>query len=582
MMLMLSLKYRFEARHLLTLFSALVLVACASVLGIEERKLDVAASYPAQGYEGCRPGTTCADCLDVHRPECEARASCADTSNLGECASCVCESCLEPVIDCRLDAACNAIWQCLQQSRCDLSEGTDGSCRTACADAIAANGGLSGRAFRDAAAIRTCAITESCLGCLPPERDLPPAGCSPENGCMGCADCFQQCLCSGDTFSVCQEACGEEAPPDACTAEDSCAGCTSCFQVCACQGGSFTHCTENCQLVTPTCSPENSCSDCVDCLDRCACEGGDSGQCQEACAGPSADDVCRQVSSGSGGSTCEGCTSCLASCTCNGTDLESCMNTCGMLACCEGGFCESGFYSECLCAEAQAGESCAEPYAGCAYAYGCDACTCDNCTDTYALCQETAGCPGVFECMRATRCQGSECLERCGSLPGQAGVDAAFPAAEALWACDQGARCSCEPQSAPPVQCGAETCSAFATDDVVFDACCPVDGGIVEGPPVQTAAAGTGSTESCGLFLGRSFPYATSCLPLNQPNEPPVLPGLLTGCPSGRIDDAPYHGALLQPCCRAKDNLCGYWDDITGLGCVDAAVFHGVSGPPCN
>ena len=233
--------YRFEVKHVLPALASLICVACANVLGVEDRALDGAASYPVTGYEGCRPGGTCNECLDVHRAECEARAFCADPSELGECASCVCENCAESVTDCRLDAGCDAIWQCLQQSRCDLSEGVVGSCRQVCGAVIEANGGVTGSSFRDAASIRTCAITQSCLSCLPPDRDLPPATCTPLDGCVGCGDCFQQCLCSGDTFSVCQTACGEEAPPDGCSADDFCAGCTSCFQVCACQGGTFAN-----------------------------------------------------------------------------------------------------------------------------------------------------------------------------------------------------------------------------------------------------------------------------------------------------------------------------------------------------
>src|SRR5687767_8588385 len=118
------------------LLLASCLVACASVLGIEERQQDSATNYPAAGYEGCRPGVSCAGCLTVHERECELRSACSATASSDDCAGCVCESCTDSVVDCQLDAACAAIWQCLKQSRCDLSERSSASCLNECGSVI--------------------------------------------------------------------------------------------------------------------------------------------------------------------------------------------------------------------------------------------------------------------------------------------------------------------------------------------------------------------------------------------------------------------------------------------------------------
>jgi len=571
--------YRFGGKHVLLALSAMIVVACANILGIEERSLDAADSYPAAGYDGCRPGAGCSECLDVHRAECDARSFCADTSGLGACGTCVCENCLEPVTECRLDDGCSAIWQCLQQSRCDLSDGAAGSCRVMCGSVIEANGGLSGSAFRDAAPIRTCAITQSCLSCLPAENDVPPPGCTPDNNCVGCDDCFQQCLCSGERFSDCQGLC-TDAPPAACSSEDQCAGCTSCFQVCACQGGSFTECTEQCQSTSPpACDAADSCAGCTDCASQCECEGGASVECQQACQPPPADDLCIEHSSGSDDESCGGCGSCLASCTCHGTALEDCMSTCDMLSCCDIGGCPS-FYYDCICPADTSAETCAETYYGCETAVGCDQCTCNNCIDKFTLCQETSGCRTAFECMRATGCKGSACAVRCGDGGSQTISGDAFGAAEALWACDQAAACSCDDQGSTTVDCGGIQCNAYAASNVSFDACCPSEFIGVE-QAVQGTAQGAGGVDGCGLNLQQYFTNAPACIPMNQPNPPPILSGLLTGCPQGRVAAPPYNNATLSPCCR-DDGACGYWDDITGLGCVDSAVFDGVQAGRCN
>jgi hypothetical protein len=158
----------------------------------------------------------------------------------------------------------------------------------------------------------------------------------------------------------------------------------------------------------------------------------------------------------------------------------------------------------------------------------------------------------------------------------QSSATDAFAIAEALWACDQGAGCSCDEQGPATVVCGSVECSSYETDEVTFDACCPDGTAVV--PATQQAAGGA---DGCGLDITGQFRNAPACMPMNQPNPPPILSFLLGDCPQGRVEAAPYHNAALKGCCR-KDGACGYWDDITGLGCIDSSVFDGVLSSSCN
>src|SRR5688572_6430789 len=89
-----------QLRHWVLLLTSLFLIACAGVLGIEDRKLDTADTYPVGGYDGCRPGADCNGCLAVHRVKCEARSVCADSAG-DDCASCVCRDCVQPLSECQ-------------------------------------------------------------------------------------------------------------------------------------------------------------------------------------------------------------------------------------------------------------------------------------------------------------------------------------------------------------------------------------------------------------------------------------------------------------------------------------------------
>ncbi|MEO8178988.1 MAG: hypothetical protein ABI895_09165 [Deltaproteobacteria bacterium] len=558
---MLAWIHRKQLKRAAWLSLTLCLGACASVLGIEERQEDSAANYPATGYEGCRPGVSCAGCLAVHERECELRGACSAAVSSDDCTGCVCESCADSVVDCQRDAGCAAIWQCLKQSRCDLSERSASSCLTACGSVIEARGGVAGQAFRAAADVRTCAITSSCLSCLAPEPE-PVAGCDKANGCQACPDCFRQCICTGEKFGACKQLCGTEAPPDACTQANSCVGCDTCFDLCTCGGGSYDHCTSACQVETTppavmTCRPETSCSDCADCSSLCACHGGDQAECQSQCASASPDDVCVQSALGSGTETCGGCSGCVAHCSCSGTPLEQCMDDCGMLSCC--GNCSSPM-TECSCTPGSSADSCGAANYSCDAADSCSACACRSCPGTYALCEETQDCPAVFACMAATQCTGSKCRERCGAVASEGADGAAFDVAEALWACDQANSCTCESPPDPTTLCpgpdGDIECADYRRGTARFGACCP-------------DSRGTGSSPSvCGLDLGRDF-HALACEPFEQGNKPRPL----ESCPKRTIFEPPYNGVTLAGCCNAAENKCGVFDDVTGLGCLRSSVF---------
>lgn len=555
---------RLKLKHGLLVLLSVVLAACAGVLGIEERTLDTPSTYPLEGYDGCRPGTSCDGCLDVHRPECDIRDTCADTQSLGVCGACVCDNCVEPVVDCQLDAGCAAIWQCLQQTRCDLSESAASSCVRDCQSVIDANGGLGGHAFSAAVAIRSCAVSSACLSCLP-ESPAPPPGCRPQNGCADCADCFQQCLCSGDTFSSCRGECREDAPSEACSEQDNCVGCSSCFDVCACRGGDFAECTSECQEQTPdACADGTNCLSCDGCVSHCVCNGGGFAQCEQACQPPATTDVCRESTQGT--STCGGCGSCLAACTCQGEELDDCMDDCGLPGCCgDISGCESEA-AACVCGGTDI-QDCVKDYT-CELG-GCDSCACGNCHDTFALCRDTRGCDEIFDCMRTTQCQGSACTARCATAY-EREAPHAFDIAESLWACSQRAGCACADEVAFGATCGTTTCDPYVGVNAGLDACCVDTTG--ETGPLPAEVVG----EGCGLTLQGYVPNPPSCTPLDQ-QRPPQEP---ESCPPVVITSPPYNGASLQGCCRSADGWCGYWDDITGLGCLDPGIF-GASTEAC-
>jgi hypothetical protein len=567
------------------LLSLSLLAACASVLGIEERKADNANNYPLEGYPGCVPGN-CGGCLDVHQAACQVRTSCA--ADHDDCSGCVCQNCLQPVVACQGDPGCSAIWQCLRETRCDLSAG--GNCVERCGSVVQANGGFNGAALRAAAEIRTCAASAACLSCLTPQVQQSARTCSQATACQDCPDCFDQCLCSGEKFGDCQRLCGEQAPPAACTDADSCAGCSNCFDACACGGGSYDHCISACTTTTGpdpvpeppppgACSAANSCVGCADCTTQCVCSGGgNEPECQALCAPQSQGDSCVEDPRGVG-FACGGCKSCVAQCTCGGKPIEDCLATdCPPPPDCEN---NPGAYG-CGCPASSV--ECFEGYNGSCDNYDsydtCLSCACHQCPGELGMCLD-AGCQQTFDCMRATGCQGSACLERCGGSDSSA---PAFAYAEALWACYQGSTCqNCAPTTLTPVtQCptsqGSVECKGFVGINVNLPPCCSSTILVPTELPAGGATPTTPDDNPCGLDISAVSRQGRACEPRAQQNPPRYK--LLETCPSRSIAPPPYNGALLQGCCRGADHSCGYFDDITGLGCLSTGIF-GDSVRPC-
>jgi hypothetical protein len=554
------------------------LVACGSVLGIEDRRADVADSYPEQGYQGCRPGD-CSGCLHVHRAQCEVLSACAQVDGQQSCAGCVCQSCADQLVACRQERGCADIWECLRETRCDLSESAAGSCLEECGAVVQANGGVSGSAWRTALGIRTCAASAACLGCLTPQVQQTARNCSQQNACQDCDDCFSQCLCSGERFGFCQDECGDDAPVTSCTEDDGCANCSSCFEACSCSGKSFQECGVLCSPSgepgpEPVCTADTSCADCADCVSQCVCSGGgDQALCEVLCSPPAHDTKACEFDGDAGYSLCTDCTSCLASCTCNGTELSACMATCGHHDCCGSNNCSPGGATGCSCTSTA--DTCFQAiYGDCSSFSGCDTCACEQCPGALTLCLDTAGCKPVFDCMRTTECHGSACFERCG---GGAASDA-FAVAEALWACYHGSYCSCSTAPATlscPSTLGNVQCAGYESASATLDACC-----------TQTTSGGTqteqveilGDNNPCGLRLDSYFRDARACEPRDQANAP-RFEGVET-CEGMAVGGEIYHGATLRGCCHTADGTCGYFDDVTGLGCLSASIF-GVTPQPC-
>jgi hypothetical protein len=573
-----------------------VLAACADFLGIEERKQDTAANYPVEGYAGCRPGQ-CGGCLDVHRRECEARTACANAEGQGDnCAACVCENCEDSVVECQLDPGCTAIWQCLRDTRCDLSDRATGNCAQACGEVIQNSGGLNGRSFQKAVEIRTCAAGAACLTCLAPQvqqsTPVQPRVCSQATACQECDSCFDQCLCSGEQFGECREFCKEEgdAPPEACSEEDGCAGCTSCNHTCLCNGGTFEVCNASCTqdttppVVTPpdppaSCTDANSCVGCPDCVSQCVCSGGGTQMECNAWCNPTSDS-CVEDPRGQN-STCGGCQGCVAQHTCNDyyTSAEQAFNdSCEQNDCCLTGNCSS--FSQCALCESSSSDclNTVHGYPSCDYFGPCEQCACDQCPGELGMCLEVYGCMQTFDCMRSTNCKGKGCLDRCR---GSEYPVEAFALAEALYSCSKGASCGCNTEPPAPVQCatpsGMTECAGYLGVNISLYPCC--------NEQVNIYAQTTGLEQNvpddnpCGLELYRYYRDARSCEPRTQQNPPRYE--LLETCPDGVPQGAPYYGAILKGCCRGADQTCGYFDDITGLGCLSASVF-GDTPQPCS
>lgn len=185
------------------------------------------------------------------------------------------------------------------------------------------------------------------------------------------------------------------------------------------------------------------------------------------------------------------------------------------------------------------------------------------------MCLDTLGCKETFDCMRATECKGSTCLQRCR---GSDYPPEAFAYAEALWACHRGSACGCGASSLPSVACpslqGELQCEPYV-GVVEISACC-TSAAEMGTEPVGAEQELLDSTNPCGLELGSFVRSARPCEPRTQAHPPRYE--VLETCPDGAITGPPYSGALLRGCCR-EDRTCGYYDDVTGLGCLSTTTF---------
>jgi hypothetical protein len=278
-------------RGLLAAALALLVAACGSLLGLEDRQLD--GDYPAGGYEGCRD-RQCSDCsLDYHQCRCDggttdlcyrnraanddgtgfagcdwsAEGTCKQCpteftlcmcQNKGQavrcgnpeddpvqrcreffgaadlCAQCVCSQCGNEIAGCLEDAGCSALLECMIAEECTFKPGASDSCFGGgpCTDAQEEYGGPSGRAMT---LLRN---THSCI-------DGPASTCE----------------------------CGMD-PNDCCTGDNPCNLATNARCDCPSELWDSLDCSGNC------CTPTNSCG--VDNNQICECpdQPWDQNDCQ--------------------------------------------------------------------------------------------------------------------------------------------------------------------------------------------------------------------------------------------------------------------------------------------------------------
>jgi hypothetical protein len=202
-------------RGFIAIALALLVAACGSLLGLDDRKLD--GDYPSGGYEGCRNGQ-CGECsLDYHQCRCQGGTTdvcyrdtassqngtgfagcdwsgadsckqcpteftlcmcenkgqasrcgdpeedpitrCRDFFGAGDlCAQCVCVRCGNEIAGCLEDAGCSALLECINAETCSFENGLPDSCfgDGPCASVQDDNGGPSGRAMTLLRNARSC------------------------------------------------------------------------------------------------------------------------------------------------------------------------------------------------------------------------------------------------------------------------------------------------------------------------------------------------------------------------------------------------------------------------------------------
>ena len=169
--------------------------------------------------------------VDSGKPNTEQTAQClAGATDRGDpsCAgvTCACTECPGAYDDCGTEAGCAEVLECMQENRCT---GVDCYTTGVCRRAIDARGGVSGEAFRAAAALQSCALSHLCaLPCdladasaPPPPPPDPGALCAPgRRVACECSDGksgVKRCSDGGDGFGEC-----DCSPPPPAPQESSC------------------------------------------------------------------------------------------------------------------------------------------------------------------------------------------------------------------------------------------------------------------------------------------------------------------------------------------------------------------------
>jgi len=195
----------------------------------------------------CRDSQTTEVCSPYDNSSCSGQVQTACQDCATTCDSCVCNGCQFEWSQCLEDAGCGEIWECIQETQCDLCYAPG-----ACQDVIDQNGGPEGDPMSMVSNLLYCA-QQTFSGCA---ADCPDA-CVPPS--CTCGDCMSQCLCqSGGATEQCELKCN-----GACSPEAGCKCGNSMIAACICNGQTKAECE---QIYGLAC-------DHYSCLDQCLCGG---------------------------------------------------------------------------------------------------------------------------------------------------------------------------------------------------------------------------------------------------------------------------------------------------------------------
>ncbi len=431
------------------------LPACSGILGIEERRLDLAELTP-DGYEGCEPENGICDACtsEWHTCICEGWRDYRDEEEKlrAECASKAPEQIREEQEE---------LWsEFLDDDADDADDSTDdaddSSDNSTDDDADDSTDDDVDAGDNDPPALNFCdGDRDACLECFCTECDAEIADCSDDPDCAEILTCVMEAECdpldgpetcpdaascdaliarsSDPTFfrfqdtldCVFNQGCPCGGPePVACSPGDGCFDCPDCYEQCRCEGFGDAQCQNECYA---DCQPRTGCANCNDCMGNCLClNNGDQAYCNSQCPPP-------MPCSPQGG--CD-CADCHMACTCQGNTRQFCDSQCPPPpACTPQGGCSCGTcFDSCIC---QGGDSaycsnqcnpvpCSvdDACAGCATCF--DACVCEGNSTSYcnaqcsAPCSVDDACAGCASCYDTCLCQGNPdtyCDSLCNPVP---------------------------------------------------------------------------------------------------------------------------------------------------------------------